>query len=110
MSADKLTLVVRADLSAAQRAVQACHAMRQFVEEHPLIDQDWFRRSNTLALLEVPDEQALLRLLARSADRGTRSSIFREPDIGDRLTAACFEPGPNTRRLCGGLPLALLGL
>lgn len=104
----KMTVVVRADLSIAQQAVQGMHALRQFVADHPETDLHWFRTSNTLAFLAVPDEEALERLLAKAGDRGIRTSIFKEPDIGDRLTAACFEPGANTRRVCGGLPKALL--
>jgi peptidyl-tRNA hydrolase len=107
--APKMTVVVRADLSDAQQAVQGMHALRQFVAEHPEADQHWFRTSNTLAFLAVPNEEALARLLARAADRGIRSAIYEEPDIGNKLTAACFEPGPNTRRLCGHLPKALPG-
>lgn len=105
--APKMTVIVRADLSVAQQAVQGMHALRQFVAEHPEVDQHWFHTSNTLAFLAVPDEEALEGLLAKAGDRGIRISIFREPDIGDRLTAACFEPGADTRRVCGGLPKAL---
>jgi peptidyl-tRNA hydrolase len=107
MSTAKLTLVVRGDLSKAQQAVQAAHAARQFVEDYPALEREWFHNSNTLALLTVPDEKALLRLLEKAEDRGTRVSLFREPDIHNQLTAICIEPGPTARKLCGGLPLAL---
>jgi peptidyl-tRNA hydrolase len=62
MRAEKLYLVVRADLPAGQQAVQACHALRGFVEDHPEEDRRWFRSSNHLAMLQTPTEASLLRL------------------------------------------------
>jgi len=103
----KLTVITRADLHPGQQAVQAMHAHRAFVAEHPEVELDWFEKSNTLALLSVPDEEALSHFLRRASDRGIRTAIFREPDIGDRLTAIALEPGAEVRRLCRGLPLAL---
>lgn len=106
----KLTVVTRADLSPGQQAVQAMHAQRAFADAHPAVEKLWFEQSNTLALLIVPDEQGLCRLLRRAADRGIRTAIFREPDIADQLTAIALEPSPEVRRLCRGLSLALKGL
>ncbi len=37
--------------------------------------------------------------------RGYRFSVFREPDLGNRITAAAFEPAAY--KICRGLPLAL---
>lgn len=104
---DKLYVIVRTDLLAGQQAVQAAHALRQFAEEHPETERAWFQRSNTLAMLAVPDEEALHRLLSRAGDRGIRASIFREPDIDNQLTAVVLEPNEQARRLCRGMPLAL---
>jgi hypothetical protein len=52
----KLHLVTRRDLSPGQQAVQAAHALREFIQHHPEVDRDWYERSNTLALLAVEDE------------------------------------------------------
>lgn len=104
--ADKLYVVVRADLSPGPQAVQACHAAREFAALHPEMERSWFERSNHLAILAVPDEQALVRLLARAEERGVAYAPFREPDYGDSLTAVAFEPGERGRRLCSGLRLA----
>jgi len=101
----KLHLVVRRDLSDAQQAVQAAHALRQFVAEHPTIDEEWFRTSNTLAFLSVQDETALGVLLGRAVERGIPVAAFREPDRGDELTAIAL--GPEGKKLTKGLPLAL---
>lgn len=51
----KLYLVVRANLSAGQQAVQACHALQQFNTDHPALAHSWTSSSNTLALLRCPD-------------------------------------------------------
>jgi len=103
--AAKLYLVVRRDLSPGQQAVQACHAMREFVAEHKETDLSWYMSSNHLALLSVQDEAELHRLVNRAARRGVRFSLFREPDRNDELTAIALEPA--ARRLCQDLPLAL---
>lgn len=104
---ERLFVVVRADLSVAQQAVQGCHAALQFAAEHPERCEAWMSRSNTLALLSVANEAELVQL-ARNADaRGLRVSVFREPDIGNAVTALALEP--DGRRLCRGLSLALAG-
>lgn len=54
--ADKLVLVTRSDLRPGQQAVQAAHALQQFNMDFPDTVKAWVERSNTLALLVVPDE------------------------------------------------------
>lgn len=106
---DKLFLVTRDDLEAGQQGVQAAHALREFVDRHPEVDQTWYRSSNHLAFLAVPDERALKRLEHEAMKRGVRYASFREPDRADELTAVALEPSPAARRLCRRLPLALKG-
>jgi peptidyl-tRNA hydrolase len=101
----KIYLVVRSNLPPGTQAVQACHALRQFVEEHPRIDRYWFDSSNTLVLLEVPNKLELIRLHHQARQAGIAHSVFREPDLRDALTAIAL--GPSGRELCSGLPLAL---
>lgn len=101
----KLHLVTREDLPPGQQAVQAAHAMREFVREHPLEDRIWYEKSNTLALLAVKDEKALHALLSAARDRRISCSAFREPDREDELTAVAI--GPQGKGLCRRLPLAL---
>jgi len=103
----RLYLVTRADLPAGDQAVQAAHALQQFNVEHPQAARSWFEQSNTLAFLAAPDETALQRLLDRAFDKGLRASAFREPDLGDSLTAVAVEPAGA--RLVRSLPLALAG-
>jgi len=103
--AEKLFLVTRSDLPPGQQAVQAVHAMRQFVAEHPEVDLEWYSKSNTLAFLEVPDEAALGVLRVKAMDRRIPVAAFREPDRDNELTALAL--GPAARGLVRGLQLAL---
>jgi hypothetical protein len=104
---DKLYLVTRADISPGYQAVQSCHAIRQFVSEHPDVDSCWFKDSNYLALLSVDDEIELMRLLVSAHDVGLKTSAFHEPDVGGKITAIAIEPHPKTVEICKNLPLAL---
>jgi Peptidyl-tRNA hydrolase PTH2 len=101
----KLFLITRRDLPPADQAVQAAHALRQFVAEHPQIDLEWFTTSNTLAFLSVQNEQALGVLHRKAIDRIVPVAAFREPDRSDELTAIAL--GPSGKKLTKGLPLAL---
>ncbi len=103
----RLHVVVRADLPAGSRAVQAVHAARAFADQHPELEREWFATSNTLALLEVDDEPALERLSESAAAKGVAAAGFREPDLGDSLTAIAIAPAG--KKLCQGLRLALGG-
>lgn len=104
----KLYLIVRRDLSPSARAVQLCHALRAFVEEHPAEDQVWFQQSNTLVLLEVDNEDCLRHLTEKAQAAGVSWALFREPDIGDQITAIAI--APTGKKLVRGLPLATLGV
>jgi peptidyl-tRNA hydrolase len=104
---DKLYLVTRRDIPAGYQAVQSCHAMRQFSAEHPERDCEWFTNSNYLALVSVPDEIELMRLITAAKDHGLKCSAFREPDVGGQITAIAIEPHKKTAELCKLLPLAL---
>ena len=104
---EKLFVVVRADLPPAQQAVQAIHAARQFAAEHPEQELSWFTGSNHLALLSVESEEDILRLASLASGRSIRLSVFREPDLGNSITAVALEP--KAKALCRAIPLALGG-
>lgn len=103
---DKLYLVTRRDLAPGYQAVQSCHAMRQFIADHPEVDAEWFTKSNYLVLLSVENEMELMKLLIVAADLGLRWSAFCEPDIDGAITAIAIEPHPKAAELCKSLPLA----
>lgn len=106
--ADKLYVLVRADLPPGPRAVQACHAALQFAREHRQAFEDWTDLSNYLIIKEAPDEAALRSVVESARLRGHKHAVFIEPDYGDSLTAVAVEPAG--RRLFGRFPLALRGV
>jgi hypothetical protein len=83
------------------------HALRQFTAEHPEVDKLWFDNSNYLGLLSVEDERALYKLMEEAQQYDIKFSIFREPDIGNQMTAIALAPGPKSKKLCSRLKLAL---
>lgn len=83
--------------------------MTEFMVSHPEETMAWYRESNTLAFLEVQDEESLRRLTARARDLRAPVCEFREPDLGDSLTAVAVGPGPAGRKACSGLRRALRG-
>lgn len=101
----KLYLVTRSDLSGGQQAVQAAHALREFVAQHPEEDARWYRESNTLAFLAAENEASLHSLIERAGRLGVPFAAFCEPDRDGELTAVAF--GPSARKLLARVPLAL---
>lgn len=101
----KLYLVVRSDLTPAQQAVQAAHALTEYLVEHKEKASSWYSTSNTLALLSVPTEDKLRVLVDKARRKGFMLSEFREPDRQHELTAVAFEP--KAKSLLRTLQLAL---
>lgn len=85
----KLYVIVAAALATGLKMAQACHALRQFAEEYPELDQAWFEQSNNLVVLQVDDVPSLAELLE---EHGIRLARFHEPDLDNELTAICVEP------------------
>jgi hypothetical protein len=100
-------VITRSDLEPGYQAVQSMHALRQFTAEHPEIDRLWFDQSNYLGLLSVANEKELYNLMEQAQMQDIKFSIFREPDIGDQITAIAIAPGAKSKKLCSRLPLAL---
>ena len=89
----------RIDLKLPYQAVQSAHAAIQFQHEHPELSKLWYNQSNYLALLTVSDELSLEQLIWKAQAKGIKHSIFREPDIGNEITAVAFEASDDARRL-----------
>lgn len=98
---------MRADLPPGLQMAQSVHAMAHFHHDHTDLVKPWLLASNFLVVVSVPDENALLDLIKEAKERGLTVTAVREPDIGDEVTAAAFEPGSRLRRLLAELPLAL---
>lgn len=103
-SDEKLRVVSRKDISLPYQAVQAGHAAIQFQHEHPELAKLWYTQSNYLAFLSVDDEEQLEKLIRKAKAKGITHSIFREPDLGNQITAVTFEASDDARRLTSSCP------
>ena len=94
----KLYVVTRRDLPKSYQAVQAGHALAEYLLQTP--STEW--NNGTLVYLGVNDEEELAYQRDRLALRSITHVEFREPDIGDELTAIAA--------VCDGKALANLKL
>lgn len=81
------------------------HAALDFTFEHPAVAAHWHEVSNTIVLLAVRDELALMWLADDAADAGYAHTKFHEPDLDGAFTAVALEPAAC--RLVRKFPLAL---
>jgi len=83
------------------------HAAIQFQHEHSDVAKEWHDKSNYLVFLSTRDLNALDKLIYKANCKDIKHSIFREPDIGNVITAVAFEPSKASSKLLSSLPLAL---
>jgi hypothetical protein len=83
----KLYVITRKDLPKSQQAVQAGHALAEF-----LLTEDRGEWENgTLVYLAVQGEPELQCTSHNLTSSGIQHALFREPDIGNQMTAiACL--------------------
>lgn len=85
--------------------MQSAHAAIDFQYEHPEEANEWQTKSNYLALLTVADEEALIKLINKAITSDIKFTLFREPDLGNEITAVAFEPSDKARKLTSSCPL-----
>lgn len=103
---DKLYLVTHADLSAGYQTAQTAHVVAEFIMQQPKTAQKWHEVSNSVIVLETENAESLHDLKTSAENQGITVVIFREPDLGDEITALAFEPGEKTREFLTHLPCA----
>lgn len=92
----KMYVLVREDLTKSQQAVQAGHALAEYMLKYPGA-REW--GNHTLIYLKVSREQ-LQDLCKKYTDRLRHVAAFKEPDLNDELTAFAFlEPTPEVKRI-----------
>ncbi len=79
----KLYVLVRADLTPEQKAVQAGHAVAEYLIKNPTTEWD----NGTLVYLSVKNEFELGKWAFKMEDYSVKYARFIEPDIGDQTTA-----------------------
>jgi peptidyl-tRNA hydrolase len=85
--------------------VQAAHAAIDFQHQHPVEALQWNKFSNYLVFLTVENEDDLIKLITKADLLGIKHTVFREPDIGNQITAVAFEPSDASRKLTSSCPL-----
>lgn len=108
----KMYVLVRKDLSSSYSAVQAGHALAEYIIDHPDrmgfdFDDRGTWMNGTLIYLAVDDVNALTNWAATLSEQGILFSEFVEPDIGDEITAIATLDYPDKRleKLFKDLPL-----
>ena len=92
----KMYVLVRKDLPKTYQAVQAGHSLAEYLLARPF--QSW--NNGTLIYLGVKNEQELLKWGEKLDSIGKDWSGFREPDIGNELTAiATVDDGETFKRM-----------
>lgn len=99
--------MVRKDLKPGVKLAQSVHAAFAFSQAHPEITGLWMKESNYICILEIEGEEKLFNLINDALRDGIASTMFREPDLDNSLTAIAIEPGPKSKKLCSNLKLAL---
>jgi len=83
------------------------HALVEFLVHWPNKTDLWYRESNHLCFLSLPDEDSLKALISRLRESNVLCVPFREPDFDMSLTAVAIEATNQARELVRDLPLAL---
>lgn len=89
----RMYVITRRDLMRNYQAVQAGHALAEFMLQYPTHALDW--NNHTLIYLTVHNEQELRELWEKFAAKGHPASGFFEPDIGNQLTAVATKSIEN---------------
>ena len=95
---NKLYILIREDLNLPQQAVQAGHAVAEYLLHRP--DTEW--DNGTLIYLGAKDEEELSYWGDKMTLRKMDWIGFREPDIGNQMTAIATV---GDGKYLSGLPL-----
>jgi len=82
----KLYVLVRNDLSKSQQAVQAGHAVAEFLLSYK--DTEW--KNGILVYLKSPGDWDLYNNMERALKKGAPYIPFYEPDMNDEITAVAI--------------------
>jgi hypothetical protein len=85
---------------------QSNHASIEFIFQHLDKASSWHYNSNTVCILAAKDEEHLKILYQKAIELDIASSIFKEPDLNNSITAIAML-GNNSKKILSNLPLAL---
>lgn len=81
-------------MNSGYKTVQTAHALADFAVEHPEEFKAWQLGSNYLCCLESSLDW-INDTIQRLNFYGVKFTVFREPDIGNEITAICVESLPK---------------
>lgn len=71
------------------------------------IAQIWHETSDYLVVLNIANEEELIKLMNKAEELNIKTVGYREADLNNEYTAIALEPGPKTKKLVQNLKLAL---
>jgi Peptidyl-tRNA hydrolase PTH2 len=104
--ADKIYLVTHADLSVGYQITQTAHVIAELAVAYPEHFNAWHGVSQSIIVLQERNSEALTELYIKARRESLTVQAFREPDLGDEITAIAFLPSKETVGLLSNLPLA----
>ena len=95
---EKMYILTRKDLRKSYQAVQAGHALAEFMIKHPEEKKKW--NNSYLIYLGVKDEDELNYWEQKLKNNDINHASFKEPDIGNQKTSlACYCKGDHFKQL-----------
>lgn len=82
-----------------QIAVQAMHAMAEFLFKFKEKSEEWHINSNSICLLEADNISHLEEIKLKANDKNISFAEFYEPDYNNSLTTIALEPGTKTKKI-----------
>lgn len=102
----RLVTITRQDLPVGYQIAQSCHSVADFAYHKQQEFKNWRENSNYKICLASKDEQSLIKLHDKLINKGAKVVAFREPDLGNEMTAITLLGEPEYRKYTQYLPLA----
>lgn len=99
-------MITHNELPADYQIPQAMHAAMEFSQQFKEECKAWHLRNNSVIVLAAKNDRELWEFGQKLKREGVNFSEFREPDIGNELTAIAIVPNEKVKRLCSNFPLA----
>ena len=101
-----LITITRQDLPVGTQIAQSCHSVADFAYHKPYEFKNWRENSNYKICLASKDEESLIKTYNKLLENGAKVIAFREPDLGNEMTAITLLGELNIRKYTTYLPLA----
>lgn len=99
-------MITHNELPADYQIPQAMHAAMEFSQQYKEECAMWYFHSNSVIVLAAKNDRELWEFSQKLKREGLKYSEFREPDIGNELTAIAIVPNERVKKLCANFPLA----